>query len=168
MKFRIALSIISLLLLGSLLTAQEPEKKFSFGGVGLGFSDTIKGKAIGTCFFGTPVPGLGDTYSLTAMEVSAADYGNGNAILGGYSIQYQFREFIGYKFLTMGKRFSLFAMTGGGFTAVDSNVIGSFAAGGLMDFKINDKVGIFFGPLVDYNSKKERSFLPWIGVRFKL
>ena len=168
MKFRIALSLVMVLLFGSLLQAQEPEKKFSFGGVGLGFSDAIKGKVIGTTFFGTPVPGLGSTYSLTAMEVSAEDDGAGNAVLGGYSIQYQFREFIGYKFLTFGKRFSLFAMTGGGFTAVESNVIGSFAAGGLLDVKINEKVGVFFGPLVDYNSKKGRSFLPWVGVRFKL
>jgi hypothetical protein len=146
--------------------AQE-QPKFTFGGVGLGFSSNITGKVIGTSFFGTQIPGLGETYSITAMEVSAADDGAGNAVVGGQSIQYQFREFLGYKFLKIGDRVSLFAMTGGGFTAVDSNVLGSFAAGGLIDVKINDKIGAFFGPLVDYNSKKERSFLPWVGVRFK-
>lgn len=148
----------------------SPEK-ISFAGLGFGFSSNVTGKVIGTSFIGLPFPGLKGVHSITAVEVSAADEGSSQRfMLAGKPVAYQFREFIAYKlpFSLFNDRLTIHGMGGGGFTAVQTNVLGSFAGGGLFKWKFNDKVGAFFGPLVDYNSMKERSFLPWGGITLNL
>ena len=164
--FKIAFAVCFLFFLVSSSFAQDQVIPYKFGGVGLGFSSNVPGNIIGTGFVGLPIPGLTNAYSITSMQVSGADDGGGNATFAGKPIQYDMKQFIAYKFATYG-RLSIFSMIGGGFTAVDTNVLGSFGAGGMLDIKLNETFGFFFGPLVEYNSLKERTFNPWLGFRVK-
>jgi len=166
MNIRIAVLAILFFCLCVPSFAQEGDDG-KFFGVGFGFSENVPGKVIGAGFFGVELPGISGAYAITGMQISGADDGGvANFTLGGKQMQYDMKEYFAYRFLKLGDRVSIISLVGGGFTAVDENVLGSFGGGGLVDIKVNDKFGVYFGPVLEYNSAKERTFNPWVGIRF--
>jgi hypothetical protein len=142
--------------------AQEQNK---FGAAGVFFNQEVTGSVGGWAALAIPIAER--TLSFTDYDVNAVTGdGGGTVSFFGKQIQYTIRTGFANRIYGIG-RFSLWALGDAGITALDDNVVGSFAGGGFLHYKITDRWGGLAILQADHNSITGTDFKPRFGISVK-